>query len=363
METSKGIQKTTNTRIPLISFIIATIGVALSFWGASWDVTSHLLRTPETFFTPSHTILYTGVGISLISAILSVFFLVVKRKTRKNSFVFGSKLIIVGAILQIIAGPGDFYWHELFGIDGLMSPTHITLALGVIMVSIGSMIGFARIRNENNEKSKFQKIILPISFGIFWFGIMWLIFFFVLPISEGDTHNFNPEPYFAIALSFIALPFVFSMVFWSISKTVNVFGAASASAITFLTMNITANIITSENIMSYLPWFISPIIAAIVADFILNKKTTSNLVQRHKDKISGLVLGSMFFMFCFPMLSMTFLDIYLFNDVFPYDVLPNSSETVFQIWMMTIIPGAISGMAGMIFSSKKLTKISGIIKN
>lgn len=363
METSKGIQKTANTGIPLISFCIATIGVALSFWGASWDVTAHLLRTPETFFTPSHTILYTGVGISLISAIVSIFVLVRQRNARTNSFVFGSKLIIAGAILQIVAGPGDFYWHELFGIDGLLSPTHILLGLGVIIVSIGSMIGFARIRNHNNEKSKFQKIILPVSFGIFWFGVMWLIFFFVLPISEGDTHNFNPDPYFAIVLSFIALPFVFSVVFWSISKTVNIFGAASAAAIAFLTMNISANIITSENIMSYLPWFIVPAITAVIADFVLNKKTTSKIIQRHRDKISGLVLGSMFFMFCFPMLSMTFLDVYLFNDVEPYDILPSSSETVLQIWMMTVIPGAISGMAGMIFSTKKLTKISGKVKN
>jgi hypothetical protein len=54
---------------------------------------------------------------------------------------------------------------------------------------------------------------------------------------------------------------------------------------------------------------------------------------------------------------MTFLDVYLFNGVFPYDVLPTSSDMVFQIWMMTVIPGAIAGMLGMMFASKKLTQI------
>ena len=77
-------------------------------WGASWDITSHLLRTPETFFTPSHGVLYAGVGISLISGILSLILLGTKKEYRSRSFAFGSKIIIVGAIVQIIAGPGDF---------------------------------------------------------------------------------------------------------------------------------------------------------------------------------------------------------------------------------------------------------------
>ena len=359
MKTSKEYHlKTTSNKISQASFLIATIGVTLSLWGASWDVTSHLLREPETFFTPSHTILYIGVGISLISAILSLFLLVRKKQLRKNPIAFGFKLIIAGAIMQVIAGPVDFYWHELFGIDGLLSPTHIVLALGVIIVSIGSLVGFARTKNQGNENDKFLKTILPVSFGIFWFGIMWLIFFFVLPISEGDTHDFNPDPYFAIILSFAALPFAFSVVFWSTSKTMNVFGAASASAFAFIVMNITANIITSEEIIRYLPWYLAPMAVAVIADYVLCKKIRVTALQRYYDKISGLILGSMFFMFCFPMISMTFLEMYVYNDVFSYDILPTASDTVFQIWMMTIIPGMISGMAGMIFSAKKLKNIS-----
>jgi hypothetical protein len=298
------------------------------------------------------------VGISLVSAILSLVILRIKQK--RESFAFGSKLVIVGSLLQIIAGPGDFYWHELFGIDGLLSPTHLILALGIMIVSIGAVIGFAKIYSHLVEKNSFVKLILPVSFGVFWFSVMWIIFLFVLPISEGDTHNFNPDPYVAIVLSFVALPFAFSIVFWSISKTFNKFGAASAAALVFITMNVTSNIITSENLLIYLPWFAAPIISAILADYVLNKNTKSNLIQRHGEKISGAILGSMFFVFCFPMLSMTFLDVYLFNGVFPYDVLPTSSDMVFQIWMMTVIPGAIAGMLGMMFASKKLTQISNI---
>lgn len=357
MKSSKECLETSTTKLPLISFLIALIGVSLSMWGASWDITSHLLRTPETFFTPSHGVLYSGVGISLVSAILCIVMLLIKKQTRNQPFTFGMKLVIVGVLMQIVAGPGDFYWHELFGIDGLLSPTHLTLALGIMIVSIGSLIGFARIYSHLENNSNSIKLILPTSFGVFWFSVMWLVFFFVLPISDGDTHNFNPDPYIAITLSFV-LPFAFSLVFWSASKTFNCFGVASASALAFVMMNITSNILTSEKLLIYMPWFVAPMISAIIADRILNNKFKSNIVQRHADKISGLVLGSMFFMFCFPMLAMTFLDLYLFNDVFAYDILHTSSDTVFQIWMMTIIPGAISGMLGMMFASRNLNYLS-----
>lgn len=324
-------------------------------WGASWDITSHLLRTPETFFTPSHMVLYTGVGISLISAILGLILILTRKEIKGHSFVFGTKIVIIGAIVQVIAGPGDFYWHELFGIDGLLSPTHLALALGIIMVTIGSTIGFARINSETNGQSNFLKIILPISFGILWFSVMWLIFFFVLPISEGETHNFNPNPYVALVLGVALIPFSFSIIFWFASKTINKFGAASAASLGFLTMNITSNIFTSEQLLFYLPWFAAPMSSALIADYILHKQTKSNFVQNHSVKISGAVLGSMFFIFCFPMLAMTFLDFYVFNDVFSYDVIHSSSDTIVNIWLWTIIPGAISGMVGMTLVQKKLS--------
>ena len=338
----------------LVSFLIAMIGVSLSMWGASWDITSHLLRTPETFFTPSHGVLYTGVGVSLISGILGTILIISKKEMRNRPFIFGSKIIIIGSIIQVIAGPGDFYWHEMFGIDGLLSPTHLALAVGIMMASVGSTIGFARIFSESQQKSNFLKIILPISFGIFWFSVMWLIFFFVLPISEGDTHNFNPNPYVAIVLGVTLLPFAFSLVFWTASRTIGGFGGATAAALVFLTMNITSNIITSEKLLFYLPWFLAPMISAIIADYLLNKQTKSKFLKTHSPKISGLVLGSMFFMFCFPMLAMAFLEFYVFNDVFSYDVIHSSSDTIANVWVYTIIPGAISGMIGMIFAQKKI---------
>lgn len=350
--TSEILQRS-QVRLPAIVFLVALTGTTLAMWGASWDITAHLLRTPETFFTPSHGILYLGVGISVISAIMSSVLYLKQKELRTESFGIGLKLVVIGSAIQVIAGPGDFYWHELFGIDGLLSPTHITLALGILTTLVGSVIGFSRI-NFHLQKNNFIKIILPITYGIFWFSIMWLIFFFVLPISEGDTHNFNPDPVVAIILSFIFIPFAYSLVFWTSSKAQNKFGATSAAALTFIVMNITSNILTSETIMFYLPLFVVPMISAIAADFVFNKKWKSKIMQKHSGKIAGAILGSMFFAFSFPMLSMTFLEVYLYNDIFPYDVLPTSSDIVFSHWMMSVPGGIVSGIVGMILAPKIL---------
>ena len=57
-----------------LAFLLsAVIGSLLQISGGSWDVTSHLLNEPESFFTPSHTILYSGIGLLSISAIIGFF--------------------------------------------------------------------------------------------------------------------------------------------------------------------------------------------------------------------------------------------------------------------------------------------------
>ena len=57
------------------------------------------------------------------------------------------------------------------------------------------------------------------------------------------------------------------------------------------------------------------------------------------------------------MIAMTFLEFYVFNDVFSYDVIHTSSDTLANIWVMTIIPGVISGMLGTIVAQKKFSKL------
>src|SRR5919199_1233393 len=89
--------RSTPTNVSVSVLILATVGTFIQTEGASWDVTSHLLRRPETFFTPSHTMLYTGVGLLTIASAISGYLL---RKnydeTRTKSFSTALKLLIIG---------------------------------------------------------------------------------------------------------------------------------------------------------------------------------------------------------------------------------------------------------------------------
>ena len=55
----------------LLVFSLATLGSIMQISGTSWDVTSHLMFEPESFFTPSHTLLYSGIGLIIIATVLS----------------------------------------------------------------------------------------------------------------------------------------------------------------------------------------------------------------------------------------------------------------------------------------------------
>ena len=84
----------------------------------------------ETFWTPWHAILYSGL-LFLIASVMTV--LVINRR-RCNSWLQaipqGYKLAYLALGLMVLDGLGDMTWHLLFGVeqnlDALFSPTHLT---------------------------------------------------------------------------------------------------------------------------------------------------------------------------------------------------------------------------------------------
>ena len=131
--------------ITIAILIIGTAGSFLQIGGTSWDITSHIMQEPETFFTPSHTVLYTGVGLLTIAAGLSGVLLLRNNELRKKSFVTAFKLLIIGSAVSLVAGPSDFLWHETFGVDGLLSPSHLALITGMLINAVAVAVGLARI--------------------------------------------------------------------------------------------------------------------------------------------------------------------------------------------------------------------------
>ena len=58
----------TDLAIPLI---IVSLGILLTASSGSWDITNHLLNRPETFFSPPHAGLYSGVVLVLFGSLMT----------------------------------------------------------------------------------------------------------------------------------------------------------------------------------------------------------------------------------------------------------------------------------------------------
>jgi len=335
------------SKIIIVILITALFGTILQTWGGSWDITNHQLGEPEIFFTPSHGILYAGVGIGLITAIMSVIALLKNKEILKKSFSLGLKLIIIGSLFQIIAGPGDYYWHEIFGTDGLLSPTHLTLITGILIQSIGIVIGLTRLIPYN---FKVVKPTLIFAFGVLWFITIGFIFQFTLPISTGDTIDLDPDPYVATIIAASTLPFFSTLIFWSSAKAIGKFGGASLVTLVFIVLNVTSNIIPAEFLWGFLPWFALPMIMAILSDILISSK-----IKNFGENLAGAMIGSVFLVFSMPLIGMTFIQLYVFSGVSGYELLPEFSDTLMMILGVMSIPGAIMGWIAVKLAKSKIS--------
>jgi hypothetical protein len=343
-----------NMNVLVAALLVATAGGILQIGGASWDVTSHILRQPETFFTPSHTVLYTGAGLATIAAIIGVFIsLKNKEEIRSRSFYTAFKLLIIGAAIQLISGPGDFVWHSVFGVDGLMSPPHLALATGILINAIAAVVGLARILPHMQSK-KNQTIVrtaLMPAFAALWFSSIWYIFMFVLPLSNGEHFNFNPDPAAAVLIATIALPFVSAMIFIISARTIGRLGAASAVAGIVISMNVHANIAPAyQSLGAFLPWQLLAIIPLTIgADTAIHRAGPQTGMM-----IAGALIGITFYIFNFPMLPMAFAELLNQPNLSIDDILPSMYATLSQVIIMTAAPSVLFGIVGTVTGSKKI---------
>ena len=264
-----------NLEVSLFILIVSTLGSFMQISGASWDITSHLLNQPDSFFTPSHAMLYTGIGLIAISAGASSYILRRKKIKQYNSssLSLSFKLLIIGSLLSLIAGPLDYLWHQSFGLDGLLSPTHIILATGMLVNSVAVFLGLYGVMNNITHWKKLAKIFLIPSLCSLWFTSIWYVFIFVLPFSESDFFNFNLDTYSATLIASIFLPLINSIMFLCSSKVFNnTFGYASIIVSLLVLVNTLSTILPTGDILSPLiPWyFVSILGAAILADIVLN---------------------------------------------------------------------------------------------
>lgn len=178
--------------------------LAISFWplvGGFADAVAHA-TTPklETFFTPWHGILYSGVLAVIVSN------LIVMRRNHALGYAWdkampaGYELTVIGSILLVFAGIGDLTWHTLFGIEkniaATVSPTHLLLAASLAIIFTGPV---RAALNRTEPLRGLQQLPLLLS-ATFAFTVLCLLTQFLNPLANlwpayGDVDLYHAAPY------------------------------------------------------------------------------------------------------------------------------------------------------------------------
>lgn len=249
-----------------------SLAVLLEVSGSNWDITWHYLKDIESFFTPPHSVIYLGVVMSISSVLYSIFklspssiqraksenkfkFINIKYVNNINNIIRGFELLfetiwkkllginlplriaIIGSVLQLLAGPFDYWWHNKFGFDGLLSPTHFVLAMGMLLIIMGALYGLncflkpSRRRHKLNIDSskmtlisslKYKKRLLfqffyAVAFSVTLMVVIGIIFMFTLPFSKGQYFDFNPNPIVAVTINATLVPFVIAGIMFIVT--------------------------------------------------------------------------------------------------------------------------------------------------
>ncbi len=140
------IQALSNTQVQETRPIIAGKRFDLIFCGAVlWlvggtftDAWAHNnIPRLETFWTPWHAILYSGLLVLIAS--LTTVLVINRRRTSswRQAIPQGYTLVYLALPLMVLDGLADMTWHLLFGVeqnlDALFSPTHLT---GIVCISL-----------------------------------------------------------------------------------------------------------------------------------------------------------------------------------------------------------------------------------
>lgn len=311
----------------LIYFLIA-LGVALQVGAANWDIIWHGVVNVESFFTPPHTVLYSGVGLSLIATFVGIV-ISIKQKTSLSPFsIYRNipnplKLILLGCLVELFSGGFDNWWHTNFGFDGLLSPPHLMLISGMLISILGALIG----THLFESRKKFKIMSEMICYGIIWMITINFVFMFTLPFSDGQYFDFNPSPTAALILG-STLPSIFTaVIFYSVQNIQFPFRMTVVTA-TLLTIQSSATITSNNYFMSLLPLYLLNILIPISLDifsiFTRNNKNVSVKSNDHKRIIFSVAISFFFVTMYFPW------SVNMFKSFFGINLITFQSVMIFE---------------------------------
>jgi len=137
--------------VALTTLVLGMLGLLLMWAGGGWDVAWHRTFGRDTFWSPPHLLLYTGVALSGVAAVIETVRAVSGQAGGRRELRFGPlrcelglALVGIGAAGSIASAPIDDAWHAAFGRDvDIWSPPHLLAVACVALIYAGWAIALA----------------------------------------------------------------------------------------------------------------------------------------------------------------------------------------------------------------------------
>ena len=128
----------------------------------------------DSFFTSWHLILYSGYAVSAAILVITYIANVKKGYSGLKALPSAYMTSLLGAVIFAVAGNLDFIWHWLFGfeenVEALVSPSHLSLAVGGVMMMSGPLRATWRKLNAQENHMPLPALLsLFIVVGVFTF--------------------------------------------------------------------------------------------------------------------------------------------------------------------------------------------------
>ena len=135
---------------PALTPAFTWAALALGVWvllGAIVDIHAHNHgQVDETFFTPFHLLMYSGVAANGLFYVVMQYRYVARGHRLLQALPEAYLLSFGGVLLFGVGGVVDLIWHEIFGfesgIDALVSPSHLLLVLSGLLFMSGPLRSF-----------------------------------------------------------------------------------------------------------------------------------------------------------------------------------------------------------------------------
>jgi hypothetical protein len=189
---------------PRASWVDDLVVALASGWvvaGMVLDAWAHDHQRPETFFTPWHGVLYSGfVLVMAWMAWIAVRARLLRRG--RAALPVGYGLGLVGVGLFLVSGVGDGAWHTLFGIEvgieAQLSPTHIGLFLGALLIFTSPLR--SAWSSDEPGPAPTMRAFLPALLSLAWATLLVQFLFLYVSAFREDAPSLVPgQPSAALA--------------------------------------------------------------------------------------------------------------------------------------------------------------------